>query len=195
MTPTPDAMRADDPRVVRTRADVARAVQELFVAEGWDAITHQRVADHAGYGRNTVYRHFPDRTALLLHGGRFHQVHHAPVTGELRTDLIAELVVFRRELFEGIVGRIMGAIVERADREPEIRPIRDQLVAVGARQTRELIAEAIAAGRMSETISVDDHVANLCGPLVYARLCQERPPTDDAIAHLVDANLAPAAST
>ena len=94
-----------DRRVQRTHAAVADAVRELFVEEGWDAVTHQRVAERAGYGRNTVYRHFPDRTSLLAHGGNFGDVHHAPITGDLRADLVAELTAFRRELFDGIVGR------------------------------------------------------------------------------------------
>jgi AcrR family transcriptional regulator len=177
--------------VQRTHAAIADAVRSLFAEEGWDAVTHQRVAERAGYGRNTVYRHFPDRTALLTHGGKFGEVNHAPITGDLRTDLIAELQAFRRELFDGIVGRIIAAMVDRADRDPEIEPMRDRLIATGAGQTAMLVEQAIAAGRMRAEVSVDDHVANLCGPLVYARLCQVRPPDDAAIEHLVDLHLAP----
>ncbi len=189
--PARDEINLDDPRVMRTRADVATAVRDLFAEEGWDAITHQRVAERAGYGRSTVYRHFPDRSALLLHGGHFDDVHHAPRTGDLRADLIAELCAFRRELFDGIVGRLMGAMVERADRDPDVAPIRDQLVAAGTRQSIDLITEAVAAGRMSADVDIADHLANLCGPLVYARLCQQRAPTDTAIERLVDTFLRP----
>lgn len=189
MTDSPTVEPSDDRRVRRTHAAVAEAVRALFVEEGWDAVTHQRVAAKAGYGRNTVYRHFPDRTALLAHGGNFGEVHHAPVTGDLRADLIAELAAFRRELFDGIVGRIIAAMVERADRDAEIAPMRNQLVASGSRQTAALVADAVADGRMSSDVSIDDHVANLCGPLVYARLCQSRSPNDEAIEHLVDSHL------
>lgn len=187
---SPPAPATDDPRVARTHADVAEAVRALFLEEGWDAITHQRVAERAGYGRNTIYRHFPDRTALLSHGGGYTDVHHAPITGDLRTDLIAELHAFRRELFEGIVGQIMAAIVERADRDAEIGPIRDRLVEAGAAQTRSLISEAIACGRMSGRLDVDEHTALLCGPMIYARFCQGEPPSDEMIEHLVDTFLA-----
>lgn len=195
MTHASPTERPDDRRVQRTHAAIADAVRALFADEGWDAVTHQRVAEHAGYGRNTVYRHFPDRTSLLAHGGNFGDVHHAAVTGDLRVDLVAELQSFRRELFDGIVGRIIAAMVERADRDPEIEPMRDQLVAAGSRQTATLVEQAIVATRMSAGISVADHVANLCGPLVFARLCQSRRPDNAAIEHLVDQHLAPAEST
>lgn len=174
----------------RTHAVIGEAVRALFAEEGWEAITHQRVAERTGLGRNTVYRHFPDRTALLAHGGNFGDVHHGPITGDLRTDLTAELQAFRRELFDGIVGRIIAAMVERADRDPEIEPMRTQLVSTGAQQMFSLVRQAVHENRMRADISVEDHVANLCGPLIYARLCQSRPPDDEAIAHLVDVHLA-----
>lgn len=180
-----------DRRIVRTRASIGEAVRELFAADGWDAVTHQRVAERSGHGRNTVYRHFPDRTALLLHGGNFDDVHHAPLTGDLRVDLVEELKAFRRELFQGIVGNVIGAMVERADRDPEIGPMRDALVEAGSRQTADLIREAVGAGRMTDAISTTDLVARLCGPLVYARLCLDAAPSDAAIEHLVDTHLAP----
>ncbi len=185
-----DPNQPEDRRVQRTHAVVAEAVRTLFAEEGWEAITHQRVAERTGLGRNTVYRHFPDRTALLAHGGNFGDLHHGPITGDLRAYLTAELQAFRRELFDGIVGRIIAAMVERADRDPEIEPMRTQLVTTGAQQMFGLVRQAIHENRMRADISVDDHVANLCGPLIYARLCQARPPDDAAIAHLVDVHLA-----
>lgn len=187
--PGTDDQTPVDPRVARTHADVSEAVRELFVEEGWDAITHQRVAERAGYGRNTVYRHFPDRTSLLLHGGHFDDVHHAPITGDLRTDLVAELCAFRRELFEGILGRIMTAMAERAELDPEVEPVWEQLVDAGTRQTHRLVRKAVADERMDGGISDALHIANLCGPILYARLCQRTQPDDDAIEHLVDAHL------
>ncbi|MEO1064081.1 MAG: TetR/AcrR family transcriptional regulator [Actinomycetota bacterium] len=181
-----------DPRVVHTHALVGEAVRALLVEEGWDAITHQRVAARSGLGRNTVYRHFPDRLALLAHGGNFvGGGHHAPITGDVRVDLAAELRCFRQELFDGIVGTIIGAIVERADRDPEVTPLRDHLVELGARQTAELVQSGMDQGLIDDDRRVDDVVSALCGPLLYARLCQARAPSDEAIDAVVDAQLRP----
>lgn len=176
-------------RVARTHRDIAVAVRELFVEAGWDAITHQRVAERAGCGRNTVYRHFPNRVSLLAHAGNFADVHHAPVTGDVRVDLVAELLSFRRELFQGILGQIIAAVVERAERDPKVKPIRDELISVGSQQTRELVAQAVAEGLLSSDLTLDDHTANLCGPLVFARLFQDRQPTEEAVEHLVNHSL------
>lgn len=85
-------------------------------------------------------------------------------------------------------------MIERADRDPEIEPIRDQLVAAGTRQTADLVRQAIATGRLSDAVEVEDHVANLCGPLVHARLCRGTPMNDQALEYLVDLHLRPPAS-
>jgi AcrR family transcriptional regulator len=42
------------------------AARELLVGEGPGAVTHQRVAQEAGVGRATVYRHWPRPEQLLL---------------------------------------------------------------------------------------------------------------------------------
>lgn len=187
----PRGTPSTDPRVVHTRAAIGDAVRALLVEQGWEAITHQRVAKRSGVGRNTVYRHFPDRLALLAHGGHFDDdVHHAPITGDVRADLAAELRCFRRELFDGVVGTIIGAIVERADRDPQVVPLRDRLVELGAGQTIELIRQAQTQGLIAADRDVWEVTAALCGPVLYARLCRGAPPTDAAIDRIVDAQLA-----
>jgi AcrR family transcriptional regulator len=54
-----------DPRFVRSREAILAAARELLLAEGPAAVTHNRIAEHAGVGRATVYRHWP-RTDQLL---------------------------------------------------------------------------------------------------------------------------------
>ncbi|MEM8903905.1 MAG: TetR/AcrR family transcriptional regulator [Actinomycetota bacterium] len=185
-------MTGIDPRISQTRAAVGEAVRALLVDEGWDAVTHQRVAERSGVGRNTVYRHFPDRLALLAHGGNFvDDGHHAPITGDVRADLAAELRCFRRELFDGVVGTVIAAIFERADRDPEVAPLRDRLVEMGAGQTFDLVRRGMTDGLIDPDRDVADVVASLCGPVLYARFCQGRRPTDEAIDRIVDSQLRP----
>lgn len=59
-------MRDDDPRVRRTRERALRAARELLIAAGVEAVTHLSVAERSGVGRATLYRHWPDRTELLV---------------------------------------------------------------------------------------------------------------------------------
>ncbi|GAA3422977.1 TetR/AcrR family transcriptional regulator [Streptosporangium sandarakinum] len=58
-------MKADDPRVRRTRARLRTAVLTLAAEKDVGAITVSEVARCAGVNRATVYLHFPDVDALV----------------------------------------------------------------------------------------------------------------------------------
>ena len=65
---TPEAkpsVAGEDARVARTRADVARAALEVLTQEDWDAVTHARVAEKAGYSKTTLYAHWPLKVDLV----------------------------------------------------------------------------------------------------------------------------------
>ncbi|MFI5843228.1 TetR/AcrR family transcriptional regulator [Catenuloplanes sp. NPDC051500] len=57
---------SNDPRAARSREAMIAAARRLLVDEGPGAITHQRVAELAGVGRATVYRHWARAEQLLL---------------------------------------------------------------------------------------------------------------------------------
>ncbi len=48
-----------------TRQAILRAASELLLAEGYGALSLRRVAERAGYTATTIYRHFPDKDALV----------------------------------------------------------------------------------------------------------------------------------
>src|SRR5436189_295389 len=56
---------ATDPRAARSRETILAAAYNLLAREGPGAITHQRVAQQAGVGRATVYRHWAAPDDLL----------------------------------------------------------------------------------------------------------------------------------
>src|SRR5207244_13363396 len=56
---------ATDPRAARSSEAILAAAYDLLAREGPGAITHQRVAQQAGVGRATVYRHWAAPEDLL----------------------------------------------------------------------------------------------------------------------------------
>src|SRR5260370_2462582 len=56
---------ATAPRAARRREAILAAAYALLAGEGPGAITHQRVAQQAGVGRATVYRHWAAPEDLL----------------------------------------------------------------------------------------------------------------------------------
>ena len=58
-------LRADDPRVVRSRAAILDAARTLFLREGYAGTTMDEIAALAGMAKRTVYNNFADKEALF----------------------------------------------------------------------------------------------------------------------------------
>ncbi|MEO8452037.1 MAG: TetR/AcrR family transcriptional regulator, partial [Gemmatimonadota bacterium] len=58
--------RADDPRVVRTRAAVVDAARTLFLRNGYAGTTMEEIAEIAGLTKRTLYNNYADKDALFI---------------------------------------------------------------------------------------------------------------------------------
>ncbi len=61
-----EKLEKKDRRIQRTEDALARAVIALSLEQGYAAITIRDIAERAGIGYATFFRHFPDKEALLL---------------------------------------------------------------------------------------------------------------------------------
>lgn len=58
-------MEPIDPRVQRTQQALAKAMIALTLEQGYEAVTIRDLAERAGIGYATFFRHYPDKAALL----------------------------------------------------------------------------------------------------------------------------------
>ncbi len=180
-------MAGEDPRVQRTRQRVLEAASELLHAEGWDAVTQTHVAQYAGVGRATVYRHWPDARDLLVEAlSEASLKDHAVPTGHLRQDLINELLAFKQAMTRGQTGRLMTALIDRAEWDSDFESIRTQLAESGSSVLRDILRAARRRGEIAP--SGDDQllIAQLVGPLVYRRFLTGQAITKRFVADVVD---------
>ncbi|MFN9712008.1 MAG: TetR/AcrR family transcriptional regulator [Alphaproteobacteria bacterium] len=47
------------------RAEILKAAERIFVAEGYEGATIRRIADEVGVSSTALYMHFPDKAAIL----------------------------------------------------------------------------------------------------------------------------------
>ena len=183
MTPSDhdEAQQRVDARVVRTRNDVLRAALDLLIDEGRDAVTHQRLAQVAGYSRVTLYKHWPTRADILREAfGGLREAHHHTPTGDVRTDLIGELTTFRTVIEQRRIDRALAALAELTASHPELADVRDEVVTAGERVLRELLAPRLQGPELEAAILM------LSGAILNAAMMHGRPPADDVIAAAVD---------
>ena len=170
-----------DPRIVRTRNDVLRATLQVLMDEGWDAVTHQHVAEVAGYSKATVYNHWRSRADLIRDAFmRLRDMPHHVPTGDLRTDLIEEVTTFRTGIEEQHLARALCVLVDLTDSVPDLDEVRDRLVTDGERVVRELLSPVLHGTELEAATLM------LCGAVLHGAMMHGRPPGDDVIASAVD---------
>lgn len=170
-----------DPRVVRTRNDVLRAAIGVLFDEGWEAVTHAHVAAVAGYSKATVYTHWPSRGALIRDAfTMFGDMPHYPPSGDLRGDLVKELLSFKRGMVEYRLDRALAILSDLTHSVPELVEVRDKLVADGEQTFREVLAPVLQGAELEAATLM------LCGAVLQAGLLHGQPPSDDVIEFTVD---------
>ena len=166
---------------MRTRHDVLRAAITVLVEQGWEAVTQPAVARAAGYSKVTVYAHWPDRLDLIRDAfARYGDMPHHEPTGDLRTDLIGELVSFRTAMTDHHLDRALAVLAERAATVPEMVAVRDAFVADGEQPLRVLLSTVV------DGPVLDAAVLALCGMVLQAVLLHGRAPDDATITAAVD---------
>jgi AcrR family transcriptional regulator len=177
---------ATDPRAARSREAILAAAFDLLAREGPGAITHQRVAQQAGVGRATVYRHWaaPEdllRDVLFSAELPFFATPALP----LRSWLHAELRQLADELALPAVASLAMALMEQtrsggagARSHPHITAITERLAAA--------FALAVDAGELDTAPDAALAAAHLIGPLVYRTTLQAAAVPDSLLTAVID---------
>ncbi|MFJ4845533.1 MULTISPECIES: TetR/AcrR family transcriptional regulator [unclassified Streptomyces] len=157
-----------DPRAARSRAAILIAARSLLLDEGPAAITHQRVAQKAGVGRATVYRHW-SQPGHLLHDAMtgidmpfFHNPR-TPVRPWLRTHLqrLADSLTTPQ------IAGVLLTLMQGALRDPEIAAQRDACHEDINQKLRNALALAVADHEIEMSADPHDLSSMLVGPVLY----------------------------
>ena len=178
---------ATDPRAARSREAILAAAFDLLAREGPGAITHQRVAQQAGVGRATVYRHWAAPEDLLrdvLYTAEL--PFFATPALPLRPWLHAELRQLADELALPAVASLAIALMEQTrSHGAGARPHR-HITAITERLAA-AFALAVDAGELDTAPDTELAAAQLIGPLIYRTTLQAAPVPDRLLTAVIDA--------
>jgi AcrR family transcriptional regulator len=145
-------MRAD---ARRNRERLLEAAVELFAERG-DDVSLNAVAKRAGVGIGTLYRHFPDRDALVEEAYRAEVAHLSDAARELLAkhppDVALERWMARFVAYAAAKRGMHGALQQISARTGLFSESREQMLrAIGA-----LLDAGVAAGVLRSDVSADD---------------------------------------
>jgi AcrR family transcriptional regulator len=179
---------SNDPRAVRSREAMTAAARRLLVGEGPGAVTHQRVAELAGVGRATVYRHWPRAEQLLLDamGGTDLPFFKDPET-PVRPWLHRQLRQMTDELSVPAVAGVALTLAQSSLSDPVVAARHDDSNRAVTERLAAAVAVAVAAGELRTDATPLDLTALLVGPLHFRTVVLRAEVPDAFIDRLLDA--------
>lgn len=181
---------AGRPRDAKVDAALLRSTQELLLQHGFDRVSVDAVAAHAGVGKAAIYRRWPGKTALVVAAvTALNQVPRLPDTGDLRDDLLACAHTFvRNSRTQRVLAGLMTAMVH----DEELRTAAH--AAMGGPFTElfhQVIARAVACGEVAASVDTAA-VSQVFPALAFHRGAALGLPVDDGfILQTVDHLLLP----
>ncbi len=156
----------------RTQALMLAAASDLLAEQGAEAVTHLKVAQRAGVARATVYRHWPDRAAILVDLLRA-SADLAPLPSESDLGILdrvtATLHAFARAL-NGDGGRTLAAMIGLAEWDKDVFAALERITEFGPTLLRSIVSEGVSSGLLIDTANPDLIADMLIGPLYFRRL-------------------------
>lgn len=166
-----------DPRVERTRTAIREALVALVREEGLEGLTHQRVAESAGVGRATVYRHLPTHEDLIAEAFDCMDPSLPLAADEtFEAQLLAISQKMATDLNDPAGRGLLVGMIQRAQCDPLVRRRLSALVADILRRLRSV------GGTPDD---VDRAVAQVVGALLFRSTVEGRRVEDGFIAEVI----------
>jgi AcrR family transcriptional regulator len=163
------------------------AVEELGDV-GYGGVTIESVAARAGVGKSTIYRHWPDKLALIADAFETFHVQMVPdlvnrsarESVELLVRHVAEVVV------DSTFARCIPALIDGAARDPRVREFHHGYSAERRQALIDLIARGVQDGEFRRGLDPELATTALLGVIFYRRLMTGEPLDPDRAGEVVE---------
>jgi AcrR family transcriptional regulator len=173
------------PRDAESRKRILDSAAQLLEESCFDKITVDGIAEHSGTGKATVYRWWPNKSAVLIEAfrERISQELPFPDTGDFREDIRQQLENFTRILYWGRRGKVFRGFLAGALADPEVaEAFRELWIRPRRAEAKKVFERHIARGAARSGLDAD-----LAVEMIYFRLLTGWGEiTTEYLDHLVD---------
>lgn len=152
------------------------AVEELADV-GYGRVTVESIAARAGVGKSTIYRHWPDKLALIADAFETFHEQMVPELGDLPTrDAVATLLRHVAEVvLNSTFSRCIPALIEGAERDLRVREFHHRYAAERRQALIDLIARGVREADLAPSVDPELATTTLLGAIFYRRLMTGQP--------------------
>lgn len=167
---------------------ILQAVLDELGESGYGALTIESAARRAGVGKATIYRHWPDKIALIADAFKLLQQQRDPalVTGSPREKLERVLRHVADVVADSPFSSCLPALIEGAERDRAVRRFHHHFQAEARKPTVALIADGIATGDFPPRIDPELAAFALLGAIFFCRLMTDAPFPAARVPDLID---------
>lgn len=147
---------------------VINAADDLLAEVGFAGVTMEGLAKRAGVAKQTIYRWWPAKTAVLLEtlvvDSNLRLT--PPDTGSLSDDVHGMAVILAEFLATDDAGRVLAALRAHARLDPEFATAYDEQFAADQKRREELpLRRAVERGELPTDLDIAVERAKLFGPI------------------------------
>jgi AcrR family transcriptional regulator len=180
------------PRSEQAHSAIVRSTLKLLGQNGFSQLTIESVAAHAGVGKATVYRWWPNKAALIADAFASSTTRklHFPDTGSVRTDMSQQMRQVIK-IFSSRRGRIVSAILGggQSDRDL-IVAFRERFLWPRRQEAYATLQRGILRGELRKDVDLDLLLDSLYGPIYMRFLIRHDKMTPDFVDRLCELVLA-----
>jgi AcrR family transcriptional regulator len=171
------------------RQAVLQATMALLLDVGLGALTIEAIAAKARVGKQTIYRWWPSKGAVVLEALTEYAEAEVPVpdTGTLQGDLEKFMVTTFRRGREPSANALLRAVMAEAQRDEAVADLLRDFTRTRRNALTEILKRARARGELPKDARLDTAVEMAYGAYWYRLLLAHAPLSDNAARHLANA--------
>jgi len=179
-----------DPRIERSKRVVREAALQELAEVGYGAFTIDSVANRCGVARSTIYRHWPDKVALIADA--FETLNQQPQPNDVPLNESPRMRIHRllhhlAEVFQNsIFSACVPSLIEGAERHSDVRSFHHRFNDQRRKALVDAIAEGVTAGEVPPRVDPDLAAVALAGAIIYRRVMTGERFDPERVSDLID---------
>lgn len=169
------------PRSAEAHEAILQSTLTLLAELGYERLSIEAIAAHAGVGKRTIYRRWDSKEALVVEAlAQIKRIPNIPDSGDVQQDILRWVEVFIDTAQSPLERQLLALIVSTLSHQPQlVERYWSQYATPTYQALSEILQRGQAQGTVQMNVELDAVIDILSGTLLYQVLV--KPPTETVL--------------